>query len=141
MFTNEKLFRFKMIVLPLCNFCKKEIESLEHLLFYCRYTEAFWQALTSWLRKQNIFVETLTLMTILFGEFSESKDNIILNHLLLMAKFYIFKCKLNNMEPSLKVFVAKVKIVQDIERQIAVKHNKTTKYNKTWEKLLTCNFI
>jgi len=58
-----------------------------------------------------------------------------------MAKFYIYKCKLNNMEPSLYVFVAKVKIVQDIERRIAVKHKKVTKYNKKWEKLLTCNFI
>ncbi|XP_020630416.1 ubiquitin carboxyl-terminal hydrolase 12-like isoform X2 [Orbicella faveolata] len=109
--------------------------------FYCRCTEAFWPALTSWLRKQNIFVETLTLMSILFSEFSESKGIIILNHLILMAKFYIYKCKLNNMEPSLKVFVAKVKIVQDIERQITVKRNKMTTYNKKWEKLLTCNFI
>ena len=29
--------------------------------------------------------ETVTLMTFLFGEFSESKDNIILNHLILMT--------------------------------------------------------
>jgi len=49
-FANEELFRFKMIVSPLCSFCKREVESLEHLLFYCRYIEAFWQALTSWLR-------------------------------------------------------------------------------------------
>jgi len=73
-------------------------------------------------------------MTILFGDFSESKDNIILNHLILMAKFYVHKCKLDNM-----VLVAKVKILRRIERQIAVKHNKMTKYNKKWEKLLTCS--
>jgi len=48
-------------------------------------------------------------MIILFGEVSENKDNIILNHLILMAKFYTYKCKLNNVEQSLKVFVAKVK--------------------------------
>ena len=40
------------------------------------------------------------------------------------------------MEPSLKIFVAKVKIAQEIERQIAVKHNKMAKYNKTLEKKL-----
>ena len=90
--------------------------------------EAFWQALISWLRKHNIFVETVTLMTILFDEFSESKDN-ILNHLILMVKFYIYKCKLNDRKPSLKVFVAKVKILQDIERQI-VKNNMMTKIQK-----------
>jgi len=53
-----------------------------------------------------------------------------------MAKFYIYKCKLNNMEPSLKVFLAKVEIGQNIDRQIAVKHNKMTKYNEKWEILL-----
>jgi hypothetical protein len=136
-FTNEKLFRFKMIESPLCNFCKKEVESLEHLLFYCKCTEVFWQALFSWLRKRNICIETVSLITILFGEFRESKNSIILNHLILMAKFFIYKCKLNNTKPSLKVFLAKIKIVYDIERRIAAKHNKLTKHYKKWEKLLT----
>ena len=38
------------------------------------------------------------------------------------------------MEPSLKIFVAKIKIAQEKERQIAVKHNKMAKCNKTLEK-------
>ena len=125
-----------MIDSPLCNFCKKEVESFEHLFCYCKCTEAFWQAFISWLRKQNICVETITLSTILFGEFRESEDNIILNHLILMAKFFIYKFKVSNMEPSLKVFEAKIKFVYDIERQIAVKYRLTKHYNK-WEKLLT----
>ena len=41
------------------------------------------------------------------------------------------------MEPSVKAFVAKV----NLERQIGVKPNKMTKYNKQWEKLLTSNFV
>ena len=48
-----------------------------------------------------------------------------------MAKFFIYKFKVSNMEPSLKVFEAKIKFVYDIERQITVKYNKLTKhYNK-----------
>ena len=34
-YTNDKLFRFKMIESPLCTFCQREDESLEHLLFHC----------------------------------------------------------------------------------------------------------
>lgn len=45
--------------------------------------------------------------------------------------------QINNMEPSLQVSVAKVKIVEDIEQQIAVKHNK----KKQWKKLLTSDFL
>ena len=34
-FTNEKMFKFKMTDSRLCSFCKREVESLEHLLYYC----------------------------------------------------------------------------------------------------------
>ena len=93
-FTNEKLFRFKMIDSPLCSFVKKDVESLEHLLFHCTFVESFWKTFTSWLTNQNITLETLTLVNILFGVYNENEDNIILNHLILMAKFHIYKCKL-----------------------------------------------
>ena len=45
------------------------------------------------------------------------------------------------MKPWFKIFVARGKIVQDKEQQIAVKFNNLTKYNKNLEKLLTCYFI
>ena len=48
-FTNEKLFRLKMIDSPLCLFCKREVESLEHLLFLCEVTKMFWSAFCTWL--------------------------------------------------------------------------------------------
>ena len=93
-FTHEKLFRFKMIDSPLCSFCKKDVESLEHLLFHCSFAESFWKTFTSWLTNQNITLETLTLVNILFGVYNGDEGNIIFNHLILMAKFHIYKCKL-----------------------------------------------
>ena len=38
-FTNEKLFRFKMTDSPLCAFCETEVESPEHLFFHCDITK------------------------------------------------------------------------------------------------------
>ena len=37
-----------MIESPLCMFCQKEDESLEHLLFHCNINKTFWLALSSW---------------------------------------------------------------------------------------------
>ena len=48
-FTNEKMFKFKMTNSPLCSFCKREVESLEHLLYYCDVTKTFCEAFCSWL--------------------------------------------------------------------------------------------
>ena len=50
------------------------------------YNRDFWKAFTSWLTKQNMSLAALTLVNILFGVFNENEDNIILNHLILMAK-------------------------------------------------------
>jgi len=75
-------------------------------------------------------------VNILFGAYNENEDNIILNHLILMAKFYIYKCKLTSTNPSLKVFIAKTKTVYQIERQIATKHDKLLKHYEKWKKNL-----
>ena len=85
-YTNDKLFRFKMIESPLCTFCQEEDESLEHLLFHCTITKNFWLSFLSWISEQNISMETLTLIHILFGVFNDNEDFAILNHLILIAK-------------------------------------------------------
>ena len=53
-----------------------------------------------------------------------------------MAKFYIYKCKLNSTNPSLKGFVAKTKTAYQIERQIATKHDKLLKHYEKWKTIL-----
>ena len=98
-----------MIESPLCPFCQKEDESLEHLLFHCKITKDFWLAFSSWISKQNIFMETLTLTNVLFGVFNDNEDFLILNHLLLIAKYFIYKCKLNKTKPTFGVFFEKIK--------------------------------
>ena len=61
---------------------------------------------------------------------------LILQHLLTrsMCRYMLTAClnclPLSNSKPSLKVFLAKIKIVYDIERQIAAKNNKLTKHYK-----------
>ena len=109
---------------------------LEHLLFHCTFVESVWKTFTSWLTNQNITLQTLTLVNILFGVYNENEDNIILNHLILMAKFYIDKCNLNSMNPSLKAFLATTKTVYQIEPQIATKHDKLLKHYEKWKKIL-----
>jgi len=77
----------------------------------------------SFLRNQTICVP-VTLLTISFDVLRDSKDN-IQNHviIIIMEKFFIYQCKLNNKEPTLKVFIVKVKLMYDIKRQKATKQN------------------
>ena len=65
-FTNEKLFRFKMIDSPLCAFCQTEVEPPEHLIFHCNVTKSFWQLLFSWISEQKVILPSLTLENVFF---------------------------------------------------------------------------
>jgi len=58
-----------------------------------------------------------------------------LNHLILSAKFYNYKCKLSGLNPSLQDFKVKTKAVHQIERKIAAKQDKLKKQNEKWRKL------
>ena len=131
-FTNEKLFKLKMIDLPLCTFCKWEIESIEHLFFYCDVTIIFWEALCSWLSNYKIGVQPFTLIYILFGVFNIGDDFSIVNHVILTAKLYIYKCKLNNIHPNLRVYKSKIKTVYLVEKKIS---KKAEQINKTFQEM------
>ena len=83
-------------------------------------------------------METLTLINVLFGVFNDThEDFAILNHLILIAKYFIYKCKLNKTKPTLRVFFEKIKLGYHIERKIAKRNDRLHKHHyKELKKLL-----
>ena len=79
-FINEKMFKFKMTDSPLCSFCKLEVESFEHLLYYCDVTKTSWEAFCTWLGECKINSNPFAIIEILFGVFDVEDDRIMLNH-------------------------------------------------------------
>ena len=77
----------------------------------------------SWLAILNNEIVDFSLIDVLFGKFDIDED-FILNHILLLAKFYIYRSKLDNTKPSLEVFKAKLKAIFNIEFLIAKRNGK-----------------
>ena len=130
------MFKFKMTDSTVCSFCKREVESLEQLLYCCDVTKTFWEAFCSWLGEFKINSHPFTITEILFGVFDVEDDWIILNHLILIAKCYIYTCKLKKANPSLRVYKAKIRAVYQVEKKIATRRTKLTKHSGKWEKRL-----
>ena len=63
----------------------------------------------SWLRKNDIDVGELKEADLIFGKFDIQDDFILINHILLLGKYYIYSRKCQNANPSLKGFIAKMK--------------------------------
>ena len=126
-----------MIDSPRCTFCKSAIELLEHPFYNGEITRSFWVALRSWLMECNISLEPLSVVKVLFGIFNAGEDFVIVNHLILVATFYICRCKLNGVKPAMRV-IKKIGAIHNIEGGIAFMQNKVEFHDKKWEKIKCC---
>ena len=89
-FTNEKRFRFDMAESDKCAFCQTEVESIEHLLFSCKISSVFWKHVLSWLRDNNIIVESLKEEDIIFGKFDVGNDFLLESYFIAWGVLYLF---------------------------------------------------
>ena len=122
-----------MIDSPRCTFCKSAIELLEHPFYKGEITRSFWVALRSWLMECNISLEPLSVVKVLFGIFNAGEDFVIVNHLILVATFYICRCKLNGVKPAMRVIKKKSEqyIIQKVEQHLCrIRQNSMTKNGK-----------
>ena len=127
-YTNEKLFRFGPVKSLSCTFCRKEWESLEHLLFLCNFSSDFWKHVLSWLKDNNIQIETFIMTDAIFGKLVIEDDFSVINHVILLGKYYLYQKKCNGNLPSFCSFITRLKRALSIELFIARRSNKLTKF-------------
>ncbi|KAK2567744.1 hypothetical protein P5673_007610, partial [Acropora cervicornis] len=61
----------------------------------------------------------------------------LISHILLLAKFYIYRSKLDNTKPPLEVFKAKLKAIFNIEFLIAKRNGKLVQHYKKWDSFIS----
>jgi len=135
-FTNKKLYQFKMVELP--PYAPFVTRRRNPWSIYCIFVsrQDFFEELLSWLANEFNISFNVTLLDILFGKFDIGKDFLIINHILVLSKFFIYKCKYSNLTPSLTVFKAKLKAIYKLELYIAKKNGILLKHFKRWESFL-----
>ena len=84
--------------------------------------------------KSNLVISTnLSDKDILFGIIG-CEDEIFVNHILLLAKQYLYSCRQNKYPPSIRVLHSKINTVFLIETMIAKSNNKLETHNMKWSK-------
>ena len=86
--------------LQLALFVAETGESLEHLFVTCHYTKKFWAEVIKWMGNLDIEIEPLSNKDIMFGTMDCNRD-LFVNHILLIAKKYIYSCRCNKTKPPL----------------------------------------
>ena len=124
--TNTFLKKIGKIDSSLCTFCGMLDESLEHLFVTCHFTTLLWKDLIAWCSGRQIKVESLSAANIIFGDWQRKDCFLLLNHIILIAKQYIYYCSSNNLKPLFYVLLQRIKFVYQLESRIA-------KWNNNWQ--------
>ena len=121
---NTILKKIGKIDSSLCTFCGTLDESLEHLFVTCHFTTLLWKELIAWCNGRQIKVESLSGVNIIFGDWQRKDCFFLLNHIILIAKQYIYSCRSNNLKPLFHVLLHK--FVYQLECKIS-------KWNNNWQ--------
>ena len=116
---------------PLCSFCEKENESLEHIFIHSNYAEEFWAEVIKWLRSLNVNISNVNDKELMLG-MPNCKDELFVNHVLLIAKQYLYFCRCRKTFRIFKVFMSRLRKIQNLELVIAKSKNMLALYTAKW---------
>ena len=126
--TNKKLFQYKIIDSPLCNYCGLEDESIQHLFCECDLATTIWQDIIEWLKKQGRNIEYFKDSQIILGD---SNLDPVINRIILTAKIAIFKNKKGN-PPKIHQILSMLRSQFNIEKFNAEKTGKLKFFRGFW---------
>ena len=122
--TNKYLKMCKIKETDLCSFGCGGVETLEHLFWECNIVNLFWKEFVIKLKEKCFHCARLHLNaeTILFGCHKNFTSDKPFDFILLCAKFYIYKCKLqDNTLPTLESFLItlenRVRLEEKVDRK------------------------
>ena len=91
---NKMLFKFGKVTFRPCSFCKLYDETVMHLFFFCcLIVKRMWNQLRCILSNNLSFLISPPQSVILGYLDLARNDHLILNHLLLMFKMYIYNAR------------------------------------------------
>ena len=104
-FTKEKLFRANIANSNLCYLCSETKKDLKHMLVSCQLVWEFWEAFVYWYKSHVSIGLELSTINILYGIIGNNHLNKLTNHLLLLAKYYIYCCSITEEPLLLSVYL------------------------------------
>jgi hypothetical protein len=93
--TNRYLFLMKLVDSPLCAFCQNDEETIVHLFWQCRFVDTFWRELEQCLTDKCAHLVNFhfDLKLILFGVHNTIYTDNVIDLLIILAKYFVYKCK------------------------------------------------
>jgi hypothetical protein len=131
---NKYLKRIAKSDTDICNACNK-LDDINHYLCECQEVRSFWNGFTKWWRNITGAEIVLDTKSIILGIYENRNKNEQLNACVILAKWHIYKNKLNQEQIFFYKFLCELKYFLTIEHTIALRNNTVNKYETTWQKI------
>ena len=112
--------------------CQTEPETLCHLFLECPSTQSLWQNIENWIKnKLNINVN-LSHKIKMLGYTIQDCQFLPINTMILVAKYYIFKCSQSKTIPDIFQYQQKLKIVYEEQSLVSQLNFKEERFVDNW---------
>ena len=108
-------------------------DTVFHYLWVCTHVQSFWRELENFVKNKCEQCHRLSLSAclVLFGWDSKSKLDEGFRFILLHAKYFVYRCRISEMKPTVPVFLLSLKKIKRIDRYV---HQLDMLYDKFYEK-------
>ena len=130
LFTNELLYKLKLVQSDLCSFCHIQCETIVHLFCECTLSNNIWSELEKWILLKTGFKIEFKRENILFG--FQGQNNQALNCLSFVVKRTLYRNKVQNKIPYFSQFKSSITTYYKHEKLIADSKCRSENFKKKW---------
>lgn len=133
---NKWLYNISIMQSNICDYCDC-IDTIEHYMYTCNPVKQFWNDLELWWNSVSSCPVVLTEKHVIFGIYYDLKYFVAINFVIILAKMYIYRQKLNKKTVYLSRFLKELKQKLEIEKTIADNHNTSEMFNSKWSNIMS----
>ena len=140
--TNSILKKMGITHNDRCTFCGNEKDTIQHYLWNCVFSQYFWHSLEKYVKEKCLHCSKLSFNVelILFGHDDKTKTDDTFDQILLLAKHFIYRCRINLVKPRLDHFLNDLKMTWKAERysySLDMKYNVFVKKWSSYQNLIS----
>ena len=125
---NYWLKKWKITDTDRCKLCLEHIETLDHLIWKCKYVVNFWKEVITFMNVK--FNKNITQQEVYYGS-----ENNLLSMLMIIAKQYVYNSNRKCVNPVFKEYLNKVMYIMKMEEAMYKNNNKIEEWYERWEPL------
>ena len=117
-----------------CSFCRKEKDSIQHYLWDCEFVQNFWRNLEGLIREKCENCARMKLHTelVLFGNDERTHTDEVFDRIILYAKYFVYKCRINKIKPYTQHFLTELRYNYKTEEYMYYMEMKRNEFHIKW---------